>query len=159
MVFYQCPKCKNMVSEKAKACPACGCPIHFISGNKNMDRKNCCQIGEAAYRLPIVSELLSIGAKIEAIKYVKDSLGLDLKDSKAIIDYYEAHHEFPPDATGIGVDPSKVKVSPAIPKCPTCGSTNIESSGAGTKAAGVLFGLLGGAARSQFRCKNCGYQW
>lgn len=47
-----------------------------------------------------------------------------------------------------------------IPKCPTCGSTNIEKISSFDKAAGaVMFGLFSKTARSQFKCKNCGYKW
>lgn len=46
------------------------------------------------------------------------------------------------------------------PKCPTCGSTNIESINAVTRGAALgLFGLASKTARSQFRCKSCGYKW
>ena len=46
------------------------------------------------------------------------------------------------------------------PKCPTCGSTNIEKISSFNKAAGaVMFGLFSKTARSQFKCKNCGYKW
>ena len=47
-----------------------------------------------------------------------------------------------------------------IPKCPTCGSTNIEKISSLNKAAGaVMFGLFSKTAKSQFKCNNCGYKW
>ncbi len=47
-----------------------------------------------------------------------------------------------------------------IPKCPTCSSTNIEKISSFNKAAGaVMFGLFSKTARSQFKCRNCGYKW
>ena len=46
------------------------------------------------------------------------------------------------------------------PKCPTCGSTNIEALGTGTRiAAGAMFGLFSKTAGCQFVCKSCGYKW
>lgn len=46
------------------------------------------------------------------------------------------------------------------PKCPTCGSLNIEKITVGSKVVGAaIFGLFSKTARSQFRCKNCGYKW
>ena len=46
------------------------------------------------------------------------------------------------------------------PKCPTCGSTNIQKISATKKAAGAIgFGLFSKTAKSQFECKNCGYKW
>ena len=47
-----------------------------------------------------------------------------------------------------------------IPKCPTCGSTNIEKISATSKVVGaVAFGLFSKTAKSQFKCNNCGNKW
>lgn len=47
-----------------------------------------------------------------------------------------------------------------IPHCPTCNSTNIEKISATSKLMGAIgFGLFSKTARSQFRCKDCGYKW
>lgn len=46
------------------------------------------------------------------------------------------------------------------PKCPTCGSTNIQKISVTSKAVGAsLFGIFSKTARSQFKCRNCGYKW
>lgn len=47
-----------------------------------------------------------------------------------------------------------------VPKCPTCGSTNIRKIGAlerGTSAS--MFGLFSKKINKSFECKNCGYTW
>lgn len=47
-----------------------------------------------------------------------------------------------------------------IPKCPTCGSTNIKKISLTSKAIGAaMFGLFSKNATSQFKCDNCGYKW
>lgn len=47
-----------------------------------------------------------------------------------------------------------------IPKCPTCGSTNIKKISASRKMLGAIgFGLLSKTARSQWECNNCGNKW
>lgn len=47
-----------------------------------------------------------------------------------------------------------------IPRCPTCGSTNIEKISFGKKlTGGVLFGLLSSNVRKTMHCRNCGYKW
>lgn len=47
-----------------------------------------------------------------------------------------------------------------MPKCPTCGSTNIKKIGTMSKIVGAsMFGLFSKAAMSQFRCGDCGYKW
>lgn len=47
-----------------------------------------------------------------------------------------------------------------IPKCPTCGSTDINKISTTSKVIGAAtFGLLSKTAKSQFKCNNCGYKW
>ncbi len=47
-----------------------------------------------------------------------------------------------------------------IPKCPTCGSPNIEKISLTSKAiGGALFGLFSSNVRKTMHCKNCGYKW
>lgn len=54
---------------------------------------------------------------------------------------------------------SKVKED-NTPKCPTCGSTNIEKISLGKKAVGgALFGIFSSNVRKSMHCKNCGYKW
>ena len=46
------------------------------------------------------------------------------------------------------------------PKCPTCGSTNIEKISLTKKATGgLLFGIFSSDVRKQMHCKDCGYKW
>lgn len=47
-----------------------------------------------------------------------------------------------------------------VPKCPTCGSTNLERISLSSKVISTaLFGLLSTKRHKTFCCKNCGYQW
>lgn len=57
--------------------------------------------------------------------------------------------------------PENKEIQPQnVPKCPTCNSTNVEKISGTAKVAGaVAFGLFSKTARSQFKCKNCGYMW
>lgn len=49
---------------------------------------------------------------------------------------------------------------PPKPKCPTCGSTNIQKISDLRKAGGaILFGIFSKDAKSQFECRNCGFKW
>lgn len=46
------------------------------------------------------------------------------------------------------------------PKCPTCGSTNIEKISAGKKMSGAfLFGIFSSDIRNTMHCKDCGAKW
>lgn len=47
------------------------------------------------------------------------------------------------------------------PKCPTCGSVNIEKISLGGKVgSAALFGVFAiGHISKTFKCKNCGHKW
>lgn len=75
-----------------------------------------------------------------------------VKDSK-IVDYS-------PNSNVI--DKSQTQQSSNIPKCPTCGSTNIRRISTAEKATGViLFGIFSNKRKYQFECQNpkCKYKW
>lgn len=47
-----------------------------------------------------------------------------------------------------------------VPRCPTCGSTNIQKVNiSGRAIGGLLFGRLSAEGRAQFYGKDCRYQW
>ena len=46
------------------------------------------------------------------------------------------------------------------PRCPTCGSPDIEPiSGLSKAASFAMWGVFSGKIRKQFHCTNCGYEW
>lgn len=47
-----------------------------------------------------------------------------------------------------------------VPKCPTCGSPDVEKISLSSKVVGgALFGLFSSNVRKTMHCKNCGYKW
>lgn len=47
-----------------------------------------------------------------------------------------------------------------IPKCPTCGSTNVHPISSSKKAIGFLtVGVFSSNFGKTMHCKNCGYKW
>lgn len=47
-----------------------------------------------------------------------------------------------------------------VPKCPTCGSTNVERIPTAQKAFGfALVGLFSSNLGKTMHCRNCGYKW
>lgn len=53
------------------------------------------------------------------------------------------------------------KAADNIPKCPTCGSTNIQKISASNKVGkAVLFGIFAiGSMGKTFKCNKCGHRW
>lgn len=64
-------------------------------------------------------------------------------------------------ANGYVVEQKKIRPQPNIPKCPTCGSTNIKKISCLSKAGSVaLFGIFSiGKVSKQWKCNNCGSEW
>lgn len=60
-----------------------------------------------------------------------------------------------------GSKPPEKKPTPKyVPKCPTCGSPDIEKISGTSKAVSfALFGIFSNKVKHQFKCKNCGYEW
>lgn len=47
-----------------------------------------------------------------------------------------------------------------VPKCPTCGSTNIRKIGTGERAVSILgLGLFSKKINKTWKCNNCGHTW
>lgn len=47
-----------------------------------------------------------------------------------------------------------------VPKCPICGSPDIEKIGTASKVLDVAFwGFASGKVKKTFHCKNCWYEW
>lgn len=56
--------------------------------------------------------------------------------------------------------PMKTNLQQNKPKCPTCGSTNIEKISTTSKAIGfVAVGVFSSNFGKTMHCKNCGYKW
>lgn len=52
------------------------------------------------------------------------------------------------------------KKGTSVPKCPTCGSTNVEKISTAQKAIGfALVGLFSSNFGKTMHCKDCGYKW
>lgn len=139
MGLIKCIECGNDVSEYADACPKCGCPISITKNKtiKNEYKKNN-QISNE--KCPLCS-----GTKphiiVDNIKEVCQICGYVFNE-----DYVKKHEDLLPEIE--------------LPKCPTCGSTNIRKISATSKAVSAgLFGIFSPKIRKQFHCNSCKYEW
>lgn len=80
-------------------------------------------------------------------------LQLEKHKAQKYIDYTSFHNEKP--ITTISSPQTQ-----NIPKCPTCGSTNISKiSDTKRFVTTGLFGLASSNIGKTMECKNCGYKW
>ncbi len=51
-------------------------------------------------------------------------------------------------------------IKTSVPRCPTCGSTNISKISLTSKAVGgAMFGIFSSNIRNTYKCNVCGYKW
>ena len=143
--FYYCPICgtnHNSLPQHFKpnvTCKQCGNYIKLIQSNN---------IRKYYQDKAVI--------KYNNIKHWKTILIEEEVSKNPLFDISKTEQNSPPAV--IPVKPYSPE--PNVPKCPTCGSTNIKRISSLSRAAhGFAFGLLSKTARSQFECKNCRYKW
>lgn len=78
-------------------------------------------------------------------------LYLEKEKQSKYIDYTSFHNNVP-------IQPQTQQQN--IPKCPTCGSTNIQKISTTRRLVTTgLFGLASSNVGKTMLCKNCGYKW
>lgn len=138
MSLITCPECKNQISEYAEFCPKCGYPMKAKKTNNIPDSIKC----------PICNVINTKDSLINNNMLCK-VCGADLSDLNKLHDLIRKHRQ----------EEERAKQA-NIPKCPTCGSTNIEKISVGKKIGGsMLFGIFSSDVRNTMHCKNCGAKW
>ena len=114
---------------------------------------------------PIATEILELyyaGKGEEAVQYIKELYECEEEVAREVFKIYKRK---------IGEPPTPLMKAEAaayfgglyeknVPKCPTCGSTNIKKISSMSKAVGMLtLGILDADIHRTFYCKNCGYRW
>lgn len=134
-------------------CNKCG---RFYIGGENKDincidnYKNCggimCDTGLKFDEANIIRKISSDNELLNAM--------IELKKND-IIEYNLKMSQFRTQ-----VNQQKQQQESNTPKCPTCGSTNIEKISLTKKAfGGAMFGLFSSDVRNSMHCKNCGAKW
>lgn len=78
-------------------------------------------------------------------------LYLEKEKQSKYIDYTSFHNNVP-------IQPQTQPQN--MPKCPTCGSTNIRKMGGVERGASIAaFGIFSKKINKTFKCGNCGYTW
>ncbi len=154
MVASFCPKCKMgwyypidmSDDEKKQICGYKGCDGKVI--HTKMLNIECAYIYCISEDREFLKEMNNLRNN-DIIAYKAK-----VAEFKAI--YKQNHPDEEEDENGL-----MVKKQPSNqPKCPTCGSTNIEKISAGKKMKGsFFFGIFSSDVRNQMHCKDCGYKW
>lgn len=155
-----CPECHNKISDQANICVHCGYPIKKMY---ELENKNICIIDGIPHDLS--EQLANINnSQYQPLKKFVIEYGMSLADASNLWRLIKTTNQVPSeyDSSRQNEYRTQLNINQNInqPKCPTCGSTNIEKISTTKKAAGgFMFGLFSKTARSQFACKDCGYKW
>lgn len=163
-----CCDCLAEFDNDNGVCPKCG-SIKQISSAKLKDTQN---------RIGAILDQIEHAKSTEEKKTQAKLLAQLLTDPQC----YWVYYEYPiktQTKSSLGIDSPPVilqngyhkEVNPSyfrhvrsnslyVPKCPTCGSPNIEKISLTSKVVGgALFGLFSSNVRKTMHCKNCGYKW
>ena len=152
------------VGDYVTICSNPNCNMKYLYAPNRTDKKEICdKCGSPLIHTTITAEEMFL---IERISKDKDFIKamIKLKDDN-IIEYKSRIAQWREDAKRAGCygKEEQVKYNPQLenrPKCPTCGSTNIEKISTGKKLAGsMLFGIFSSDVRNTMHCKDCGAKW
>lgn len=168
-MLIKCPECNKEISDKSEICINCGYPIkQYLQDQENKKLKNdsnICFIGGKPRNLSEFLEQLNNGVspgvvlgnlfnKAREENWFEDIMG-GVADT--IINYMVEHHEIP---KSLEANKPKSYIKPSIPKCPTCGSTNIKKLDVIDRGLSVgIFGLGSKKINKSFECRKCKYTW
>lgn len=168
-MLIKCIECGHDVSDKASACPNCGCPVLIepIENTQKIEEEtidvnpNIRNINGKDIDITEIIYFIRNNEKIKAIKLIRDMSGLDLKESMDMANNIERN--------GTYIQSSNSNTSTET-RCPKCGSTQVQAFNKGfglgkAVGGGILLGgvgLLGGFIGSKkvmVGCLNCGHKW
>lgn len=145
-----CPECEKEISDKSKVCIHCGYSL------EKLHRYICC-INGIEYDFDDVLLNLADNSKSSAsrIRFISDKCNIPIYESKRLYEIINTTKEVPSEFQ------CEVKsyLEPNKPKCPICGSTNINKITIGSRAMKTaIFGVVGAIddAGKTYQCKNCG---
>lgn len=178
MSLTKCAECGKEISDMAQACPHCGCPLmqngvlHFHWGNMkgNTFLKTTVLVDGNEVGTMKCSEYLDLNVspgnyKIEL--YFRDKCAVS-EIVEISPNHLEEYYAYKQTLTGLKRVPANSvkwnkpleKGATNIPKCPTCGSTNIKRLSLTGKVFSVeMVGLASNSVGKTFVCKNCKYKW
>lgn len=141
MALIKCPECGHDVSTLAHSCPNCGYPI-------SEDQKQTIVCNGKRVDVDEVIKIIKEKGEIFALRHIRETTGASIDDADIAVEKI--------------VKSSGAKYCPSsqLPRCPTCGSTDITRQGiVGRAVTSALIGGFAPESRAQFRCNKCGYMW
>ena len=138
-MLIECPNCKMMISEKMVLCPNCQFQMSQEKVLNNLDKEALVILYEKG-NLEFIKKLGEIH-NFKTIQEVKQYINQS--------PYLKKEYDL------VVAGNKKVEEVSNIPKCPTCGSTDLKRAG----IFDYIYTTTYGTNTISFICKNCGYKW
>lgn len=140
-------------SWKIRYCPKCG-NIEILGLDEDCDYCET-KLRDTEYFFDDVVERGDV--KLEIRKAIFENY---IKNSPTYSEEYAKQREEKEYRESLNLPSSYKPKESNTPKCPTCGSTNIEKISTTSKAIGfVAVGVFSSNFGKTMECKNCGYKW
>lgn len=161
MSLLKCIECNHDVSEYSDKCPNCGCPIDIIIKSYKKEETNRLYTiinGEKKDVTYFVEKILNNTWKEDVKTFnikLMDELDISLN---SFISAVESCGGAPKEINTQSISEwrKRQKVKDAcLPRCPMCGSTNIQKISDFSRASSILgFGILSKKIGKQWQCNN-----
>lgn len=174
MALIKCPECGKEISDKSNQCIHCGYPL-IIKNEQKIP--NCItEIDGIQYDYSDILNLINYKQYYDAYFRMRKICKLSIKNNMNLLEYMIENYEAPDKYNIIEYTKKEEEEcfkslskleniknqqqTTNIPKCPTCGSSNIHKMGVGERTASILgFGILSKKINKTWKCNNCGHTW
>ena len=174
MALIKCPECGKEISDKSNQCIHCGYPL-IIKNEQKIP--NCItEIDGIQYDYSDILNLINYKQYYDAYFQMRKICKLSIKNNMNLLEYMIGNYEAPDKYNIIEYTKKEEEEcfkslskleniknqqqTTNIPKCPTCGSSNIRKMGVGERTASILgFGILSKKINKTWKCNNCGHTW
>ena len=167
MALIICPECGKEISDQSKQCIHCGYPISEIVTPHRTDERICIVNGKEIYLHFLLDNIetkekfdrlvrtidckgttaIKIIKEVEETKKIPETLNFETRTQSLKRQEQEKLQRQQQDQAN-------------LPKCPTCGSTNIRKIGSVERGTSIVaFGIFSKKMNKTFKCGNCGYTW
>jgi len=146
-MLITCPECNKKISNKSEVCIHCGYPLKKI---------NICNINGVEYDFSDILSDIDNGQRTPAsfVGQISDMCNIPVYEAKEIYFKIKNSNKLPQNVK------RETKEQPNIPKCPTCGSTNIKPISATERATSIIgLGIFSKKINKTFKCLNCKCTW
>ena len=167
MALIICPECGKEISDQSKQCIHCGYPISEIITPHRTDERICIVNGKEIYLHFLLDNIekkekfdrlvrtidckgttaIKIIKEVEETKKIPETLNFETRTQSLKRQEQEKLQRQQQEQAN-------------LPKCPTCGSTNIRKIGSVERGTSIVaFGIFSKKINKTFKCGNCGYTW